>query len=705
MRTIWKKLLHGMAVCGLLAVVAACGHSEESRTTADIDSLIRPHLDKLYSEPARTDSALSVLQRTLTDSAQWLRVDLFRAVVCSVQGDSDACRRKRQAVIDWCDRHPGNEDLAGMAWNHRGVSHYFAGRSDSARWCYERACQLLERSADRRELVSACINLADADLLFGRIADAAAAYRRAHFVADSLGMGRDLMAINSGLASVYLQLENFKEAHHFLDEARKGLDAETEYGQYYFHMTSGNCFFFESRYEEALRSFEKGYRLARRMDNGMMLAHCWANIGETYLRLGNPSAARPYIVSGEAFVAEHPDADPSLLFYLRSLSIELAMAENRMADAGRLLSPALDTAGVSVPRYIALHYDRLRRYAEQRGDWRSAYAYQSQARSLYDSLRSRTMINNFVEINARYARDTTLLHQQVLISGYKIKSVRQHSLIMIVAAGLLVLGLSAVVVIIILRRRNERRYRRQLEQIARLRMDVVRNRLSPHFIFNVLNTVLPKFRAYPELEKPMALLIDVLRDSLPVTGSLLVPFAEEREKVERYVRLFHCSNGARPHVEWRVDECFPADRAMLPAMALQIPVENALKHAFSKLTEESRVRIDVKQEGNGFSICVADNGDGLNATRSAMSDSGTGLGVRVLSRTLELLNEGCPDKATFRIVGLQPPLHGTEIHIYVPYAYGAEASDKGDFPEIGGVNSARAAVVRHFRRLFSRESR
>ena len=83
-----------MAVCGLLAVVAACGHSEESRTTADIDSLIRPHLDKLYSEPARTDSALSVLQRTLTDSAQWLRVDLFRAVVCSVQGDS-SCQATR----------------------------------------------------------------------------------------------------------------------------------------------------------------------------------------------------------------------------------------------------------------------------------------------------------------------------------------------------------------------------------------------------------------------------------------------------------------------------------------------------------------------------------------------------------------------------------------------------------------------------------
>lgn len=69
---------------GLLVATAACGHREESRTTADIDSLIRPHLDKLYSEPARTDSALAVLQRTLTDSASWLRVDLFRAVVCQV---------------------------------------------------------------------------------------------------------------------------------------------------------------------------------------------------------------------------------------------------------------------------------------------------------------------------------------------------------------------------------------------------------------------------------------------------------------------------------------------------------------------------------------------------------------------------------------------------------------------------------------------
>lgn len=665
------KILSMAVAVGLVLALMACGGEEKPDSSKNTDSLIRRHIDRLYSEPGRTDSALAGLQHTLTDSAQWLRVDLFRAVVCMVQGDSVACHRKRRRVIDWCDRHPGNDDLAGMAWNHRGVSYYFAGQTDSSRLCYERACELLERSSASRELVSACINLADADLQFGRIADAAAAYRRAHFVADSLGLEHDMVAINSGLAAVYLQLENFKEAHRFLEEARKALDKETEHGRFFFYMTSGSCFFFEHRYAEALEAFGKALPLAERMGNDMMLAQCQGNIGETYLRLGQPAAARPYVLAVEGFGERHPDAEPALLFYLWSLGIDLAMAENRLADAGRLLAVPVDSARVNVPRYVAYHYDRLRRYAEQRRDWQSAYLYQTKARALYDSMRNRTMMNNFVEINGRYARDTTLLHQQVLISDYEMRSSRQRSFVLLAGAGLLVLGLGVAVAVVVFRRRTERRYRRQLEQVARLRMDVVRNRLSPHFIFNVLNTVLPKFRAYPELERPLESLIDVLRDSLPVTGNLLITFAEEREKVERYVRLFHYASGCFPRVEWHVGDGFAADEVLLPSMTLQIPVENALKHAFSKPDENSLIHIDVRPDDNGFSICVSDNGDGLDRNRAAVAGGSTGIGLRVLSRTIELLNEGCSHKATFRIVGLQPPLHGTEVRIYVPYSYGA----------------------------------
>lgn len=664
------KLLKFFFLLGALSFIVACGSRHSvPQTEAEVDSLIRRHLDSLYSEPVRTDVALADVQRTLTDSALWLRVDLFRAVVCMIQGDSAACRQKQLRVMDWCRRNPGHDNLAGMAWSHCGVSHYFAGRADSSRLCYEHACRLLEQSSDRRELVSACINLADADLQSGRIADAAAAYRRAHFVADSIGMDKDLVAINSGLASVYLQLENFKEAHRYLDEARKGIDGESEYDRYYFYMTSGNCYFFENRYADALEAFGKALPLARHMDNAMMLAQCEGNIGEVYLRLGKPAEARPYILGGERFSRNHPEASPALLFYLRSLIIDLALAENRLADAGRLLALPVDSARIAVPRYVALHYDRLRNYAERRGDWAEAYRYQLKARALYDSLRNRTVVNNVAEMTARYARDTTLLHQHAVISDYKAKVNRQRSYTLLAVAGVVIIALGVTVAIFIARRRAERRYRRQVEQIARLRMDVVRNRLSPHFIFNVLGTILPKFRAYPELERPLDLLVDVLRDNLPVTGELLISLAEEKEKVERYVELFHCTHGAFPRVEWQIDDNVPAD-TFLPAMILQIPVENALKHAFPRPDRDSLVCIRIESADDGIYIHIVDNGCGLQRDRISAGSNSTGIGLRVLSRTIELFNTANARNASFSLNSIPAPQHGTEAHIYVPFGYG-----------------------------------
>ena len=51
-------------------------------------------------------------------------------------------------------------------------------------------------------------------------------------------------------------------------------------------------------------------------------------------------------------------------------------------------------------------------------------------------------------------------------------------------------------------------------------------------------------------------------------------------------------------------------------MSLQIPVENALKHAFPTLTDECAIHIAIELHDNMLHLCVTDNGQGYNPAKS-----------------------------------------------------------------------------------------
>lgn len=667
-RCAFFRSMAALTMC--IAFVAACRHAQQPQGTqqAKLDSTIRESLQFLYTNPSITHQRLQDLQRQQTDSAAYWRVALYIAVTQSEMGDSLAAPRMQAQVIDWCHEHPGHDKLEGLAWNHRGIQQQKAGRLDDALSSLEQACTLLDRHTADENLVNAYINAADANLHIGRPVTAVQHYRRAHFLADSLRLKKLMPAINSGLGLVYTMLENFKEANRFLDEAKEDIDGETDYGKYYYHMTRGNCYFFEREYQKALSAFDQARILARKMKEPDLIIRSEGNIGEILLLEGKTAQAAPYIEEGERYARQHPKANPSLRFYLFSLAADLALNENRLDDAAHLLTQDIDTAGVNEPHYLALHYNRLQRYAEKRHMWREAYQLQTLARKYDDSLKSRQTLNNIIEIRSRHEQDTTLLHQRVVIANYEARVSRQQSYQAFAILALLVLGLSTVVAIIVLRRRSDRRYRAQVQHIVRLRMRIVQNRMQPHYIFNVLGTVLPKFSKHPDLSHAIELLIDVLRGNLLAAEKMAVPFKKERAVVERYVQLHHLTNGPRPVVVWQVDENVPTE-FLIPAMSLQIPVENALKHAFSPLTDESRIDICAHYADHCLTLTVSDNGIGYNPGHIPATERDTGTGLRVLSRTIELLNTHNQRPATFDITNRPAPQGGTEVKLTIPEGY------------------------------------
>lgn len=70
-------------------------------------------------------------------------------------------------------------------------------------------------------------------------------------------------------------------------------------------------------------------------------------------------------------------------------------------------------------------------------------------------------------------------------------------------------------------------------------------------------------------------------------------------------------------------------------MLIQIPVENAVKHALRGKEGERRLWITVTRTANAISIKVTDNGGGY---RPNSRNRGTGTGMKVIMQTIQILN-------------------------------------------------------------------
>ena len=295
--------------------------------------------------------------------------------------------------------------------------------------------------------------------------------------------------------------------------------------------------------------------------------------------------------------------------------------------------------------------------------------YREMVEKYNDSIRNERHMNSIAEIDYRYRQDTTLLKRDILIAGKNVQLSEQHTTIVFIVALLLIVVLGAVLVFIYVRRKNERIYARQLALVTRLRMDNVKNRISPHFTLNVLNAIMPAMRQYEELSHKMQLFVKVLRSNLLASDKMAMTLAEEMEVVKDFVSLREQTNPVTPHVSWHVDETVDTG-ILVPTMCIQIPVENALKYAFDGMEGCGEITVSIDGRDRGALVSIRDNGCGYNPGAHSNSERGTGNGLKMLYRTVEMLNARNTVKMRFDIRNLSDAgERGTLVTIYIPYSY------------------------------------
>ena len=645
---------------GCMMLLAACSSEkkEDDSWYRPIDEFVTQHQQMMQSQP---DSMILQIRNQKCEGKpelveQWKR--LIVAKCCYLKGADPECQALIDSVNGFCRQHPDQETtfkIQSYADNLQGVLLQAVGKREPARTYYIKAYRELMKLDHHNDAIDICINIADASRQLGKLADASSWYRRANFLADSLNLHEAQNSILAGLGQVYNDLRNYQLAHFYFRKAERQYPPRNPKDAHFFYNSWGNVYSSQEKPAEALKCFLKAQKATLQMGQPFMTAVVDANLGQTYLELNRLDSAQKYLANTTKFFFVQPDMQNDLQFYIDGLNAALALKQNRLDKASAILSKPYDLSKMS-PNYLYLYHKGWADLYERKGQFAKALQYQKLMKQYDDSLRNATMVSNVQENELRFKQDTAIVRRDLILQSTQAEA-KSSRLILLLIIGLLVVGVLALVVFYRYKSlRHKHQHREEMNRMMALKMENVRNRFSPHFVFNVLNIFISNLPKGVNV-KPLRLLIQVLRANLLTCDQVAVSLEDELQMVMSYSALRHETNPLLPMPRFDIAKEVNMS-LMLPSMILQIPVENALKHAFVGMEESGeKPLLDVKVwiEDGMLRIDVIDNGcGGVGAvagmgTRKTNAAASTGTGLRILNSTIEMLNAGNARKLYFKM--------------------------------------------------------
>ena len=175
---------------------------------------------------------------------------------------------------------------------------------------------------------------------------------------------------------------------------------------------------------------------------------------------------------------------------------------------------------------------------------------------------------------------------------------------------------------------------REQERGERLQSELsfLRSQISPHFIFNILNSIVYLIRSRSALAEPVTIkLSELIRYMLYESADTQIPLEKELEYLKNYIEL------QKIRFEEDVDIRLTIDNkaaAQIIEPLLMIPfVENAFKHGVG-LIDHPVIEVSVKFDERELFFSVRNK---IAQEGPETKDNSSGIGLRNVTRRLELL--------------------------------------------------------------------
>lgn len=661
----FKFISRLITLCTILFVVACNKTAKQDLSLFDHYLVLAK--DSIFDHPTTARRYIDSALQIAPDSMRYFEAYDYLSVYFLQINELDSALICLNRVSNFINSS-NNDDLRilGLAnHNNRAIYLSFLGKIDSALFYSELALDLAQEVRDLPKIVDVSINFADNKLRNGEYVSGICYYRKALHLIDSLQLDSSYyFPVYFGLGQAYyLGLRNFVESENYFAKAEVFEINRNLSERYTFYNNRANSYFYKGDYYGALKYFQNALQLVEPVNAEYYMHLCYANLSDVYCRLDSLDKAIEYSEKSYTFFEQM--GNTFVCDYISLVKSNIALKQKLPSKARQILFSSVDSAYALDVEILGLRYNALVNFYNATKDYEMAFQYQIKSNRLTDSLRSERMRNMFAETEMRYKQDTAFLRREYLLTAKddEIKSLR-HKIIRWVVFS--IITIFAVIFFFIMRRRKLELERvKQMEVVTKLRMKNIRNRISPHFIFNVLNSEIANKPENSEL----FYLAKMLRQSLELTEQLAVSLQQELNFVSNYIAIEKLRLGDDFVYELSVEPGLSPEVIKVPGMIIQIPVENAIKHGLRSIIGLKKLDITIQNDNTGVKIEIMNNGHAYKPEFN-ISTKGTGTGLSVIFRTIALLNEKNTHKITFDIQALnEKEQTGTYVLITIPYDF------------------------------------
>ncbi len=179
---------------------------------------------------------------------------------------------------------------------------------------------------------------------------------------------------------------------------------------------------------------------------------------------------------------------------------------------------------------------------------------------------------------------------------------------------------------------DEKSKKEQENERLKSELSFLRSQISPHFIFNVLNSIVSLSRRKPEKVEPVVVkLSDLMRYMLYESDDAMVTLEREYQYLRAYIELQQLRFGDDIAINFQVGDL---DKNQTIEPMLLIPfVENSFKHGVGMIINPT-IDIVLTTEKNSLTFEVSNK---VNRQFQEKKDDASGIGLTNVKRRLELL--------------------------------------------------------------------
>lgn len=534
---------------------------------------------------------------------------------------------------------------------------------DSAISCYKKAYYYSSYFGPSTSLVNISINMADAYLRSGKFDKGAYWYRKSLYLSDTLMIPeKERFPSFYGLGHVYTELRDFSLSDYYYDKAGKYFDSMLPYEKHFYLNNRGNSYYFREDYNTALKYFRQSQTLVNsREDMEFERNLTMVNLGEIFILLNNVDSASYYLNKCYPFFKSINSA--SALYYIETQLIELALKQGNINEARRIISESVNP-GFIEPNMQHIRNKYLQHYFEKSGDYKKAYYFHNKNIKLDDSIRNEKIKMRASDIYMRYKQDSILMMKEFSIKEKESELKLLHQWIYLLVLGILFILAISLSYLIYKKRINDKRIWNLKTDINSLRLENVRNRISPHFIFNVLNREMIKHSDKSEKDNLLNL-SKLIRKNLEITDNHCITLKDELDFVKDYISIEKQGITGEFNYNVEIAKNIDINNTYIPSMFIQIPVENAIKHSLRMKDGKKNIWINAEIKNDETEIRITDNGGGFKAKSI---NRGTETGLKVITQSIQLLNLNNKRHITMKISNknLENSEIGCEVKFSIP---------------------------------------